>query len=255
MARTPAFRVVPAADGVFLIRGPAVNWALIADGDALTLVDGGYPAYADAVEASIRAVGRRPADVAAVLVTHGHVDHIGSLARFAARHGAPVYAGAAEVPHVRRAFLQQVTPARILRNAWRPRVPPWVAHLVRAGALRDCRVEAVRPLPPEGPLDVPGRPVPVPTPGHTSGHLCYHLPGRGVLVTGDALVTGHPLSRLAGPQPLPSMFDHDRSAALASMAALRSCAADTLLPGHGPLWRGTPEDAVTRARDRAELVW
>ncbi|MDA0564204.1 MBL fold metallo-hydrolase [Streptomonospora sp. S1-112] len=255
MAHRPAFRLVPAAEGVHLVRGPAVNWTLIAEGGALTLVDGGYPAYADTVEESIRALGRRPGDVAGVLITHGHVDHIGSLARFAERHGVPVFAGAAEVPHVRREFLQQATPGTVLRNAWRPRVPPWALHLVAAGALRDCRVAGVRPLPTEGPLDLPGRPVPVPTPGHTTGHLCYHLPERGALVTGDALVTGHPLTGFTGPQILPSMFHHDRAAALAALEALATTTAEVLLPGHGPLWRGGPADAVARAREAAARVW
>jgi len=37
-----------------------------------------------------------------------------------------------------------------------------------------------------GPLEVPGRLVPVPTPGHTSGLCAFHLPERGVLIAGDA---------------------------------------------------------------------
>ncbi|CAL9334911.1 Hydroxyacylglutathione hydrolase [Nocardiopsis dassonvillei] len=255
MSRTPSFRVVPVSDRVHLVDGGSVNWVLVGEGDSLTLIDGGYPAHADAVEASIREVGRRPEDVAAVLVTHAHVDHIGSLGRFAARYGTPVHTGGTEAAHARREFLEQATPRDVLAHLWRPRVPPWALHIVRAGALGGHRLDAATPFPAPGALDLPGRPVPVAAPGHTSGHTCYLLPGLGVLVTGDALVTGHPLTPFEGPQPLPSMFHHDPGEMVRSWDALAGLDADTLLPGHGPVWRGTPREAVERARADAPRVW
>ena len=69
-------------------------------------------------------------------------------------------------------------------------------RILRAGATRAERLTEVTPFAAEsGPLDVPGHPVPVPTPGHTSGHCAFHLPDRGVLITGDALITAHPAGR------------------------------------------------------------
>jgi glyoxylase-like metal-dependent hydrolase (beta-lactamase superfamily II) len=58
-------------------------------------------------------------------------------------------------------------------------------------------------------LDVPGRPVPIFTPGHTSGHCAFHLPERGALIAGDALMTDHALAHPAGPTLLPTSFNHD----------------------------------------------
>lgn len=94
---------------------------------------------------------------------------------------------------------------------------------------------------------VPGRLVPVPTPGHTSGHCAFHLPERGVLIAGDALMTAHPAARTTGPQLLPRMFNHDEAAALASLQALAGLSADVVLPGHGPAYPGSPASAVERA--------
>jgi glyoxylase-like metal-dependent hydrolase (beta-lactamase superfamily II) len=255
MSRTAPFRLTRVRDRVHLVDAGAVNWILVAEGRDLTLIDGGYPAHADAVEESIRAVGHRPEDVAAVLVTHAHVDHIGSLPRFVSRYGTPVHTSGEEVPHAHREFLQQASPKAVLGNLWRPRVLPWAVHVVRAGALGDHRLTAAAPFPAPGALDLPGRPVPVATPGHTSGHTCYHLPEHGVLVSGDALVTGHPLTGIEGPQPLVSMFHHDRARAVQSWDVLGGLDADTLLPGHGPVWRGTPGAAVERARARLPRVW
>ena len=65
---------------------------------------------------------------------------------------------------------------------------------------------------------LPGRPLAVPTPGHTGGHCSYVV--DGVLVSGDALVTGHPLLRQSGPQLLPAMFNHSEAGCLASLEVL-----------------------------------
>jgi glyoxylase-like metal-dependent hydrolase (beta-lactamase superfamily II) len=116
-------RVEQVADGVHLVRGSAVNWVLVADGDAVTLVDGGYPADAGALAASLDAIGRCPPDVVTALVTHAHVDHIGALATFSARYATPVRTGATEARHARREFLEQAGPADVARHARRPRVP------------------------------------------------------------------------------------------------------------------------------------
>ena len=255
MRSTPPFSVTRVSEHTHLVQAGTVNWILLREGKDLTLVDGGYPAHGDAVEESIRGLGHRPEDVRAVLVTHAHVDHIGSLGRFVSRYGAPVYMNAVEVTHARRELLQQATPKDVLSNVWRPRVLPWALHIVRSGALGDARLDTAAPFPNEGALDVPGRPVPVATPGHTSGHSGYHLPQEGALVSGDALVTAHPLSRVRGPQPLPSMFHHDRAGADAVLDALADLDAGTLLPGHGPVWRGGMRDAVATARENSASVW
>ncbi|WP_116707838.1 MBL fold metallo-hydrolase [Actinomycetospora cinnamomea] len=241
-------RVETVGDGVHLVRGMAVNWVLVADGDAVTVIDGGYPGDADALETSLAAIGRAPADVVAALVTHAHVDHVGGLARFAARHGTPVRTGPTEARHTRREFLEQAGPSDVARNAWRPRVLAWAVHAARAGALRAvCIPDAAGDAVPGVPLDLPGRPVPVATPGHTSGHTAYLLPGAGALVSGDALVTGHPTTARTGPQRLRAFFDHDTVRADAALDALAGLDAGVLLPGHGPPWPGTPAEAVALA--------
>ena len=83
-------KITEVAPGVFAAEGKTVNWALIADGDALTLVDAGWPGYLDDVLASISEIGHKLSDVEAVLVTHAHIDHIGSLPRLLEKHRVPV---------------------------------------------------------------------------------------------------------------------------------------------------------------------
>ena len=67
--------------------------------------------------------------------------------------------------------------------------------MMRNGALNDPGVPEATDFGDVDVIDVPGRPVPIATPGHTSGHTAFLVPGARVLLTGDALVTGHALAR------------------------------------------------------------
>ncbi|MFD7246979.1 MBL fold metallo-hydrolase [Streptomyces massasporeus] len=239
------------ADGTYLVHGSNTNWVILTDGDAVTLVDTGYPGDRERVLASLAQVGSSPEAVAAVLITHAHNDHLGSAEYLRATYGTPVHLHEAEVPHARREFLHQVSVGTVLRNGWRPGVLPWAVHALRSGGTTPVPVTAPQAFPTAGALDLPGRPVPVHTPGHTDGHCAYHLPGTGVLISGDALVSGHPTSRVEGPQLLPDMFHHERPRALASLDVLAELEGELLLPGHGPVHRGPVRDAARRARERA----
>ncbi|CAL9361664.1 putative metallo-hydrolase YflN [Streptomyces sp. enrichment culture] len=240
------------ADGTYLVHGTHTNWVILTEGDAVTLIDTGYPGDRGRLLDSLAQVGRSPEAVTAVLITHAHNDHLGSAEHLRAAYGTPVYAHEAEVPHVRRDFLHQVSVGRVLLNGWRPGVLPWALRALRSGGTADVAVAAPEPFPRPGALDLPGRPVPVPTPGHTGGHCAFHLPHAGVVVSGDALVSGHPTSRTGGPQLLPDMFHHERAAAVASLDVLAALDGDLLLPGHGPVHEGPVRDAARLARERAQ---
>jgi glyoxylase-like metal-dependent hydrolase (beta-lactamase superfamily II) len=233
---------------VFLVTGTDVNWVLLREGDALTLVDGGYPADLPAVEASVRSLGLRPHDVVAILVTHAHVDHLGAVNPFRARYGTPVHLHPLEVAHARREYLEQLSPGTVVANLWRPRVLPWALRVARAGASKDVAAPHAEPFPASGALDLPGSPVPVLTAGHTSGHTAFFLPALGAVISGDVLVTGHALSPTTGPQLIAPWFNHGTDAEVReALTALAALDADLVLPGHGPPHREPLRAAVARA--------
>ncbi|MTV25097.1 MBL fold metallo-hydrolase [Nitriliruptoraceae bacterium ZYF776] len=236
------------AAGVHLVVGRAVNWVVLVEGRDAVLIDAGYPRDADDVEVSLAEAGVRLEQLVAVLVTHAHVDHIGGLPELLRRRPVPVLTSPREAAHARREFVEQVSPVTVAANLWRPRVLPWSATAVRRGGTRHVRVPEASDLEPGVPLDLPGRPVPIVVPGHTSGHTCFHLPDVGVVVSGDALVTGHPTSADDGPQLLPAFFHQDPAEARASLDRLASLAAEVTLPGHGPVHLGPIAQAVERAR-------
>lgn len=98
-------------------------------------------------------------------------------------------------------------------------------------------------------LDVPGRPQPIRTPGHTEGHVSFLLAERGVLFAGGALLTLDPLTRAEGPRLPPDVLNTDPEQVRTSLDALEQADAGTLLPGHGEPWTGSMADAVARARE------
>lgn len=235
------------ARDVFCAEGTAVNWVLVREGRDLTLIDAGYPGDVDALLASIETIGHRPEDVRAVLVTHAHVDHVGALNHLHKQFGTPALMHADEVPNATGERHESATTADVVTRAWRPAVLRWSLAISRAGATRHPVVAHAESFEGEGPLDLPGGPVPVHLPGHTSGSAAYLLPEAGVVATGDALVTGHPVSPRSGPQLLPEFFDHDRPAARDSLRRLGALDADLVVPGHGLPWRGDVAEATERA--------
>ncbi|MGW4597508.1 MBL fold metallo-hydrolase [Streptomyces sp. NPDC004457] len=168
-------------------------------------------------DASSQTVGLNPRSVAAVLVTHAHDDHIGAAEHPRSVYGVPVLMRGDEVPHARRDFLDQVPVGQVLGQAWRPGVLPWAVHALRGPEPPMFRSASRGPYPCRGPWTCPAPPSPC-TPLVTPKGTAYHLPDRGVLVSGDALVTAHPTSRVSGPRLLPDMFHTDRAGALDSLA-------------------------------------
>src|SRR5207248_11247210 len=91
---------------VHLAQADAVNWLLVTDDSGVMLIDAGYPGDRDKVLASLRQLGYQAADVRGILLTHAHVDHLGSAIWFAKMHGTAVYCHADEVGHAKREYLE-----------------------------------------------------------------------------------------------------------------------------------------------------
>ncbi len=245
----PVPTLVQVSDTVHLAQGHAVNWTLVTDDTGVMLIDAGYPGDREDVLASLRQLGHGPGDVRAILLTHAHIDHLGSAIRFANEHGTAVYCHAEEVGHAKREYLEQVSILDVALRIWRPRWAVWGVHVVRSGGLIRDGIPTAQPLTAETAAGLPGRPMAVSTPGHTSGHCSYVV--DGVLASGDALITGHPLLRHRGPQLLPEVFSHSQPDCLRSLDALALLDTEVLLPGHGDVWRGPIRDATQAAISRA----
>jgi glyoxylase-like metal-dependent hydrolase (beta-lactamase superfamily II) len=247
MAASPT--LVQVTDMVHLAVGEAVNWVLVTDDTGVMLIDAGYPGDRGEVLGSLRKLGYDVGDVRAVLLTHAHIDHLGSAIWFANEHGTPVYCHPEEVGHAKREYLEQVSILDVALRIWRPRWAVWGAHVVRSGGLIRDGIPTAQPLTTEAAAELPGHPLAIFTPGHTSGHCSYLV--DGVLAGGDALITGHPLVRHRGPQLLPAVFSHSQRDCIRTLSAIALLETEILAPGHGDLWRGPIREATDAALKRA----
>lgn len=223
-----------AAPGVAWLRTGIVNVAFVEpeprDG-RWVLVDTGLRGWSSSILAAARARhGDRPPT--AIILTHGHFDHVGGLHALLEVWDVPVYAHRAELPHLtgRRAY---PPPDPTVGGG----VLAWSARLFPSGPI-DISAR-LRTLPEDGSLP------PLPgwrwwhTPGHTDGHVSLFRDTDRVLLSGDAVITVRQESGLAvlrqrptlhGP---PAYFTSDWSEALGSVRDLADLSPNVLVPGHG----------------------
>jgi glyoxylase-like metal-dependent hydrolase (beta-lactamase superfamily II) len=86
-------------------------------------------------------------------------------------------------------------------------------------------------------------------PGHTAGSSALLLESRGVVFTGDALVTLDCYSGKKGPRLLARESNDDNAGALASLDTLAGLKARVVLPGHGDPFEGDVKEAAAAAKD------
>lgn len=73
---------------VHVIPGGIVNVYLIVESDGLTLIDTGLSGNARTVLKYITGLGKQPADLKRIILTHSDGDHVGALAALKAATGA-----------------------------------------------------------------------------------------------------------------------------------------------------------------------
>jgi glyoxylase-like metal-dependent hydrolase (beta-lactamase superfamily II) len=238
------------APGVRRISNGVSNFYLIEDGGKLVLVDGGNPGDWAALTRAVSAFGLALADLDAVFLTHVHTDHLGVAERARTAAGAAVWAHEADAP---AALAGKAGPAEsTLRDfLLRPQFYRTMFLLIRGGAARMIPVQEVSRFSDGAVLDVPGRPRAVHVPGHTAGSAALLFASRGILFTGDVLVTRNPFTGQTGPQIMPPAANLDTAQALRSLDNLRGITADLVLAGHGEPWTGGVASAISRARAAA----
>lgn len=234
-------------EGVYRFGSRRVNWYLVEADDGLTVVDAGLPAHWDQLTGWLAASDHDLADVDALVLSHGHPDHVGFAERLRRTADVPVFVHELDAP-LARGEGGGPPMGGLLPNLWRPALLGLLVELARAGGLSIDPVGSVVPFDAEAALEVPGSPRPIHVPGHSPGSTALHLAERDVLLCGDALATlDVATGRAAGPQ-LMRLFNTDRDQAAASLDRLEGLGAVTLLPGHGDPWRGEAAEAVRAAR-------
>jgi glyoxylase-like metal-dependent hydrolase (beta-lactamase superfamily II) len=190
--------------------------------ERIWLIDAGLPGSRPAVERYLAGIGRSLDELAAIVCTHGHPDHIGGV-RELAGDGVDVYLHAADYANVQMSLGQAIR---------RPSRGRFFASVTRPPA-RALPLEDGQVLPILGGLRV------VHTPGHTPGSVCLYAARDRLLFTGDVLEARRGRLSFASP-----VFSDDMAMARASVRRLAQLDVETIVFSHFPPWRHEANGAL-----------
>ncbi len=230
------------AQGVWGMKLMFVNVFMIANRRGVkkgwVLVDTGPQGSANKIIAmaeTLFGVGTRPS---AIILTHGHSDHSGSIEELLKHWKVPVYAHEYELPYLTgKSSYPPADPTvgggiMSLFSVFFRRTPLKLGNKVKAIDMAESRIPEL----PEWRI--------VATPGHSPGHISLFFPLNTTLIAGDAFTTTKSesaiyvlnyLKKLSGP---PMYLTPDWKAAKASVIKLAELHPRIAVTGHGPIMRG-----------------
>ena len=245
----PFYEVVPLDEigpGVRGLRILFVNVFAISGPTGWTLIDTGLYMSGGKIKHWVEHHFGKGTKPQAIILTHGHFDHVGSVKDLVQDWNVPVYAHSAELPY-------------LTGHEKYPEPDPSVG-----GGL----LAVMSPLYPRTSADLSGKVTALPedgsvpslpdwrwfhTPGHAPGHISLFRAEDKLLVAGDAFCTTKQESFLAVAKQKPELhgppayYTPDWDAARESVNALSKLCPRTIAPGHGlPLCGDEVPDQLVR---------
>lgn len=231
--------------GVYRIQSAFVNAYMLGEyGGPWVLVDTGMPFGLDQIKKAVDdrfGVQSRPE---AIILTHGHFDHSGTVEELSRYWDVPVYAHPLEIPFL--TGQSEYPPAD-------PTVGGFGGQLSRFYPNDPVNIaERIHQLPADGTIPGLAEWKWLHTPGHTPGHISLFREEDALLIAGDALTTLNmrDMSDMMSGKPVlngpPEYFTPDWAESLKSIDKLAALRPQVLATGHGePLYyRGLELDLI-----------
>ncbi len=232
-------RITPISDQSWqLTRFGFINCYLVREPDGFTLID---TTLAGATSKIIDTTANLGAAVRRVLLTHAHIDHIGSVDSLAAKlPGLCVAASERSLPLLRRPVDKSLWPGE--PNHTFTGGLPGMTTKIRQTFRDGDRIGSLHAIA---------------TPGHIPGHFSFLDERDGTLFAGDALVAVGRLSLTGWTPwyfPLPGFVMWSKPTAIASALKLLDYPIERFACGHGPVREGGVR-ALRNAIVTAEMVF
>ncbi|HYF68881.1 MAG TPA: MBL fold metallo-hydrolase [Ohtaekwangia sp.] len=248
--------VFSVATGVWGKKDLFVNYYMVQDEDsqAWALIDAGLKWSAPKIKEMARQLFGENSPPVAIVLTHGHFDHVGALEALAKEWNVPIFAHPLELPYL------------VGASAYPPADPT-----VGGGMMATMSW-----MYPRGPIDVHEHIKPLPddnsipglsdwkylhTPGHSPGHISLFREKDKTLIVGDAFVTTKQESaifaltykkHLSGP---PKYFTCNWASAKISVLKLAALDPEIVATGHGyPMYGGEMRNALHALSRRFDEV-
>jgi glyoxylase-like metal-dependent hydrolase (beta-lactamase superfamily II) len=217
---------------VFCYTNQIVNLALVGNDKEFVIVDAGMPKSADEIISMIAEHYGEDARPSAIILTHGHFDHVGSLVGLLEKWRVPVYAHELEIPYLTGKKDYPPGDPSVDSGMVAKMSPMFPNHGINIG-------DQVEAFPQDNTIPhMPGWNW-VHTPGHTPGHVSLFREQDRTLIAGDAFVTVKQESlykvltqaqEISGP---PRYYTTDWEAAYESVKKLEALKPEAAVTGHG----------------------
>lgn len=230
-----AFTVAP---GVWGRKDTFVNFYIILSGKMdWVLIDAGLKWSASKIKELAFSIFGKDIPARAIILTHGHFDHVGSLQKLAEEWDVPVYAHHHEIPYLTGMSSYPPADPSVGGGAM-----AYLSFLYPTSPINIWK--HIKTLPSDGIVpELPGWKY-IHTPGHTPGHISLFREDDKVLIAGDAFVTTKAESataimfqkkKVSGP---PKYLTCDWQAARVSVEKLNNLKPSIAATGHGKPMRG-----------------
>lgn len=170
------------AEGVFSYTIQIVNIAMVRTSNDFVLIDTGMPESEKKIFEIVEEIFGENAKPEAIILTHGHFDHVGSIEKLLTQWDVPVYAHPLEIPYL-TGQKNYPDPDGTVEGGLVAKISPMFPNKgVHLG-------NHVKPLQDNGELPHLSEWKWIHTPGHSDGHISLFREKDRTLIAGDAFIT------------------------------------------------------------------
>ncbi|MEK5431861.1 MBL fold metallo-hydrolase [Lysinibacillus sp. FSL R7-0073] len=227
-----------------------VNIVLYGDPNTkeFVLIDAGMPKSAEEIISVVEKRFGPNARPKAIILTHGHFDHVGGIIELINRWNVPVYAHALEMPYLTGTESYPEADPAVSSGLVAKMSPLFPNEAINLG-------ENIQAIPSDGSVPFMQGFQWIHTPGHTPGHISLYREKDKALIVGDAFVTVKQESlykvitqtkEISGP---PRYLTTNWQAARKSVEKLEALKPSVAITGHG-----LPMEGKELTRELKKLV-